>query len=103
MYADSVTNSMERAITETERRRAIQLAYNKENGIVPQTIKKDIRAVLEITSKEKVEKKTEKKLSKKERIELIAKLKTEMKEAAKLLEFEHAAYLRDKIKELEEQ
>lgn len=103
MYADSVTNSMERAITETERRRALQIAYNKEHGIVPQTIKKDIRKVLEITSKEKVEKKTGKKLSKKERLELIAKLKTEMKEAAKLLEFEHAAYLRDKIKELEEQ
>ncbi len=103
MYADSVTNSMERAITETERRRALQIAYNKEHGIIPQTIKKDIRKVLEITSKEKVEKKTGKKLSKKERLELIAKLKTEMKEAAKLLEFEHAAYLRDKIKELEEQ
>ena len=53
MYADSVTNSMEKAITETERRRAIQIAYNQEHGIVPQTIKKDIRKVLEITSKEK--------------------------------------------------
>ncbi len=103
MYADSVTKSMEKAITETERRRALQIAYNEEHGIVPQTIKKDIRKVLEITSKEKVEKKTSKKLSKKERLEFIAKLKTEMKEAAKLLEFEHAAYLRDKIKELEEQ
>ncbi len=102
MYADSVTKSMERAITETERRRALQLKYNEEHGIVPQTIKKDIRKVLEITSKEKVEKSTGKKLSKKERTELIAKLKAEMKEAAKLLEFEHAAYLRDKIKELEE-
>ena len=102
MYADSVTNSMEKAITETERRRAIQIAYNQEHGIVPQTIKKDIRKVLEITSKEKIEKKTDRKLSKKEKTELISKLKTEMKEAAKLLEFEHAAYLRDKIKELEE-
>ena len=101
MYADSVTNSMEKAITETERRRAIQIAYNQEHGIVPQTIKKDIRKVLEITSKEKIEKKTDRKLSKKEKTELISKLKTEMKEAAKLLEFEHAAYLRDKIKELE--
>ena len=98
MYADSVTNSMEKAITETERRRAIQIAYNQEHGIVPQTIKKDIRKVLEITSKEKIEKKTDRKLSKKEKTELISKLKTEMKEAAKLLEFEHAAYLRDKIK-----
>ena len=102
MYADSVTNSMEKAITETERRRAIQIAYKQEHGIVPQTIKKDIRKVLEITSKEKIEKKTDRKLSKKEKTELISKLKTEMKEAAKLLEFEHAAYLRDKIKELEE-
>lgn len=102
MYADSVTRSMETAITETQRRRDIQTAYNKEHGIIPKTIKKDIRAVLEITSKEKVESKTGKKLSKKEKTELIAKLKTEMKEAAKLLEFEHAAYLRDKIKELEE-
>lgn len=102
MYADAVTNSMEKAITETERRRAIQIAYNQEHGIVPQTIKKDIRKVLEITSKEKIEKKTDRKLSKKEKTELISKLKTEMKEAAKLLEFEHAAYLRDKIKELEE-
>ena len=102
MYADSVTNSMEKAITETERRRAIQIAYNQERGIVPQTIKKDIRKVLEITPKEKIEKKTDRKLSKKEKTELISKLKTEMKEAAKLLEFEHAAYLRDKIKELEE-
>ena len=102
MYADSVTNSMEKAITETERRRAIQIAYNQEHGIVPHTIKKDIRKVLEITSKEKIEKKTDRKLSKKEKTELISKLKTEMKEAAKLLEFEHAAYLRDKIKELEE-
>ena len=102
MYADSVTNSMEKAITETERRRAIQIAYNQEHGIVPQTIKKDIRKVLEITSKEKIEKKTDRKLSKKEKTELISKLKTEMKEAAKLLEFEHAAYLRDKMKELEE-
>ena len=101
MYADSVTKSMERAITETERRRSIQMAYNKEHGITPKTIKKDIRKVLEISSKETVEKKAGKKLSKKEKLELIAKLKTEMKEAAKLLEFEHAAYLRDKIKELE--
>lgn len=102
MYADSITKSMEKAITETERRRALQIAYNDKHGIIPKTIKKDIRKVLEITSKEKVEKKTVKKLSKKEKAELIAELKTEMKAAAKLLEFEHAAYLRDKIKELEE-
>ncbi len=101
MYADSVTNSMEKAIVETERRRSIQIAYNKEHGIVPKTIKKDIRKVLEISSKETVEKKTVKKLTKAQKAELIAKLTAEMKEAAKMLEFEHAAYLRDKIKELE--
>ncbi len=101
MYADSVTKSMERAIEETERRRTIQMAYNKEHGIIPKTIKKDIRKVLEISSKETVEKKTGKKLTKAQKAELIAKLTVEMKEAAKMLEFEHAAYLRDKIKELE--
>ena len=101
MYADFVTGSMERAITETERRRSLQLAYNEEHGIVPKTIIKGIRDVLEITSKEKVEKKSkQKKLSAKEKEQLIAKLTEEMKNAAKLLEFEHAAYLRDKIREL---
>lgn len=57
MYADSVTGSMERAITETERRRSIQMAYNEAHGIIPQTIHKEIREVLEITSKEEVEQK----------------------------------------------
>lgn len=102
MYADSVTGSMERAIMETNRRREIQMNYNKQHGIVPKTIIKGVRDVLEITSKEKVKQKTEnKKLSAKEKQELIAKLTAEMKNAAKMLEFEHAAYLRDKIKELE--
>lgn len=101
MYADSVTGSMERAITETERRRSIQTAFNKEHGIVPKTIIKEVREVLEITSKKKIEEKSsKKKLSAKERGELIEKLTIEMKNAAKMLEFEHAAYLRDKIKEL---
>lgn len=101
MYADSVTGSMERAITETERRRAIQIKYNRKHGIVPKTIIKDVRDVLEITSKEKVEAKTKTKhMSKKEKEELIDKLTAEMKNAAKMLEFEHAAYLRDKIREL---
>lgn len=104
MYADSVTGSMERAITETNRRRELQLAYNKEHGIVPKTIIKDIRDVIEISSKAEVDdKSTKKKMSKKEKDELIAKLTTQMKEAAKLLEFEHAAYLRDKINELKGQ
>lgn len=101
MYADSVTGSMERAITETERRRSIQMAYNEAHGIIPQTIHKEIREVLEITSKEEVEQKTTKKLSKKEKTAMIEQLTKEMKEAAKMLEFEHAAFLRDKIRALE--
>lgn len=101
MYADSVTGSMERAITETERRRALQMAYNEEYGIIPKTIIKDIRDVIEISSKEKVESKTKsRKMSIKEKEELIVKLTEEMKTAAKMLEFEHAAYLRDKIRSL---
>lgn len=100
MYADEVTGSMERAIVETERRRALQIAYNEEHGITPETIIKEVRDVLEITSKKKIETSGNKKLSAKERTELIEKLTTEMKNAAKMLEFEHAAYLRDRIKEL---
>lgn len=104
MYADTVTGSMERAIAETNRRRELQLKYNEEHGIVPKTIIKDIRDVIEISTKEEVKGKTEqKRLTKKERDDLIAKLTIQMKEAAKLLEFEHAAYLRDKINELKEQ
>lgn len=104
MYADSVTGSMERAITETERRRSLQTAFNEEHGIVPKTIIKDVRDVLEITTKNKVEEKTKKKkMTASQRQQLIDKLTVEMKNAAKLLEFEHAAYLRDKIKELQSQ
>ncbi len=104
MYADEVTDSMERAITETERRRSLQIAFNKEHGIVPKTVIKDIRDVLEITSKSKVDAKTKKKkMSAAERQQLIDRLTVEMKNAAKMLEFEHAAYLRDKISELREQ
>ncbi|MBQ4487616.1 MAG: excinuclease ABC subunit UvrB [Oscillospiraceae bacterium] len=103
MYADEVTGSMERAIAETNRRREIQLKYNEEHGIVPKTIVKDIRDVIEITSKETVKKNSEgKKLSRKEKDEMIKTLTAQMKEAAKLLEFEHAAFLRDKIRELSE-
>lgn len=102
MYANCVTPSMEKAITETLRRRTLQQKYNEEHGITPQTIKKSVRDVLEITSKEKVDGRSKKRLSKKEREALIQKLTAEMKEAAKLLEFEHAAYLRDKINELKE-
>ena len=100
MYADEVTGSMERAIIETERRRALQIAYNQEHGIIPETIIKDVRDVLEITSKKKLEKSGNKKLTAKERNELIEKLTEEMKISAKMLEFEHAIYLRDKINEL---
>ena len=101
MYAD--TGSMERAISETLRRREIQMKYNEKHGIKPQSIKKEVRDIIEISS-HNVDKDGNpvKKLSRQERMELIGKLKTEMKAAAKLLEFEHAAYLRDKIKELEE-
>ena len=101
MYADSVTGSMERAIRETERRRALQMAYNEEHGIIPQTIIKDVHEVIEISKKEDVEAKTaKKKLSNKERLELIESLTAQMKEAAKMLEFEHAAFLRDEIRKL---
>ncbi|HBI85616.1 MAG TPA: excinuclease ABC subunit B [Ruminococcus sp.] len=101
MYADEITGSMERAITETERRRSLQIAFNEAHGIVPKTIIKDVREVLEISTKEKTEKKLHKQMSRQEREALIAELTAQMKEAARLLEFEHAAYLRDKIKELQ--
>ncbi len=104
MYADQVTPSMERAIEETARRRAIQQQYNKEHGITPQTIIKDVRDVLEISSKQGVDKTLKgKKLTKNEKEKMIADLTRQMKEASKLLEFEYAALLRDKIKELQEQ
>ena len=105
MYADQVTDSMERAITETIRRRGIQQQYNEEHGIVPTTIQKEVREILEISTGRNVEERTKrgKKLTQREREELIAKLTVEMKNAAKILEFEHAAYLRDKIKKLKEE
>ena len=99
MYADSVTPSMERAITETNRRREKQMRYNEEHGIVPKTIVKDVRDVIEISSKSGDDKALSK-LSKKEREAMIIRLNAEMKAAAKILEFEHAAYLRDKIEKL---
>ena len=96
MYADSVTPSMERAITETERRRAIQSAYNESHGITPETIIKDVRDIIEIGAKAPNEK-SYKKMSKPEREAEIKRLTNEMKQAAKMLEFELAATLRDKI------
>lgn len=98
MYADSVTPSMERAIFETERRRAIQQKYNEEHGIVPQTIKKDVHDIIEIGVKD--DKSKEKNMSKAEKEVLIKKLTAEMHQAAKILEFEQAAYLRDRIEQL---
>ena len=101
MYADEVTGSMERAITETYRRREKQMKYNEEHGIVPETVKKDVREILEISSKDNIQERVAKKrLSEREKNELIDRLTKEMKAAAKLLEFEHAAYLRDKIQKL---
>ena len=101
MYADEVTDSMQRAIRETYRRREIQQRYNAEHGITPRTIQKEIREVLEISLPEK-EGKSARKMSRKETEAAIAKLSAEMREAARLLEFEHAAYLRDKIAKLRE-
>ncbi len=98
MYADSVTRSMENAIRETERRRAIQNDYNIKNGIVPKTIIKDVRDVIEIGSK--VKDLPVKNLSKAQREAEIKRLTAEMRQAAKILEFEYAAKLRDKINEL---
>ena len=101
MYADSVTDSMEKALIETERRRAIQQRYNEEHHITPQTIVKKVSDIIEISTHKQDEKKSGKKLTRAEREKLIEQLTKEMKAAAKLLEFEHAAYLRDKIKALQ--
>ena len=100
MYADVVTDSMERAITETERRRAIQMAYNEEHGIVPKTIVKAIADSIEISDKAENAKRNTRRMGKMEREAAIERLTREMKEAAKLLEFEHAAFLRDQIDRL---
>ena len=106
MYADEVTESMKAAIDETKRRREIQMKYNQERGIVPQTIKKEIRAA--ISYGDKVSKKSKKKtedfdfndLSQKDQQEMISGLEEQMREAAKKLDFEEAARLRDTVLEL---
>ena len=100
MYADEVTPSMERAITETERRRAIQQAYNQAHGIVPKTIHKEIRGAIEISDKEATNNLKRRRMGRLERQAEIDRLTREMKEAAKILEFEHAAFLRDQIERL---
>ena len=101
MYADTVTRSMRAAIDETERRRNIQKKYNEENGITPTSIKKEIRELISIGKTDEGSKKTKgKKQTKEEKEKLIEQLTAEMLSASKHLEFERAAYLRDKIKEL---
>ena len=100
MYGDTVTNSMERAIRETLRRREKQQKYNEEHGIIPKTVKKDVREILEISSSKN--EKSHKRMSRAEKEQMIKQLTVEMKAAAKILEFEHAAYLRDRINKLRE-
>mgnify|MGYP000457731690 CR=1 FL=1 len=102
LYADTVTPSMRRAMDETERRRQIQDDYNKAHGIIPQTIRKDVREIIEISKKdeESARRGGKRKLSERERDEEIRKLEKQMQEASRMLEFEYAAILRDRIIEL---
>ncbi len=103
MYADKITPSMDYAIKETSRRRKIQNEYNEKHGITPKTIIKDVRDIIEISESKKKKIDSEKefrRLPREERLRIIKDMTTEMKEAAKILEFEHAAYLRDKIEKL---
>ncbi|WP_054025377.1 excinuclease ABC subunit UvrB [Bacillus sp. FJAT-28004] len=105
MYGDKITDSMDRAIKETERRRTIQLAYNEKHGVTPQTIKKKVHAVIEATkvAEQKADYLTGAgvdKMTKKDRLALVQRLEAEMKDAAKNLQFERAAELRDALLEL---
>ena len=111
MYADTVTQSMQETITETERRRNIQIAYNREHGIVPKTVIKGVRDIIEIGTGEDNRKGKKgkgrghdgaRRLNATEREKLIAEMTKEMKSAAAKLEFEQAAYLRDRIKRIRE-
>ncbi len=104
LYADTVTPSMKRAMDETERRRKKQHAYNEAHGIVPRTIRKGVREMVEIShTAEEASKKSKKKLTDAERQETIRRLEKEMQAASKMLEFEYAALLRDQIIELRKQ
>ena len=104
MYADKITDSMQRAMDETARRREIQMAYNEEHGIIPQTIKKEIRDLIAITKSSGTDVAEEtadySSMNKKERQEAIKKLQKQMQEAAELLDFELAAEIRDMVLEL---
>jgi len=103
MYADTMTQSMQRAIDETARRRKIQMAYNEEHGIVPQTIKKEIRDLIAVTkavAKEEDKEVDINSLNKQERKELVKKLEKQMQEAVEVLDFELAAQIRDMMLEV---
>ena len=101
IYADTITDSMRRAMEETERRRTLQHAFNEAHGIVPRTIRKSVREMVEIgRTAEEASALSKKKLSRAEKLETIARLEKEMKAASKMLEFEYAALLRDQIIEL---
>jgi len=101
LYADTITRSMRSAMDETARRRKIQDAFNQEHGIVPKTVIKSVREILEMSKAEEAsQKKAGRKLTKREVEEEIAKIEKQMKEAAKMLEFEYAAILRDRLIEL---
>ena len=101
MYADKITAAMKAAIDETNRRRSIQDAYNKAHGIVPKTIKKDVRELIEITQAQgDTLRKDGVKMTKVEKEREIARLEKEMRAAVKMMEYEYAAVLRDRIIEL---
>ena len=99
MYADEITRSMSNAIGETERRRRIQSEYNEANGIIPRTVIKGVHDVIDL-GKRSEEKEKRRKLTKEDKEKLIEQYTAEMREASRKLEFEKAAFLRDKIKEL---
>ena len=100
LYADKVTGSMQRAMDETARRREIQEKYNEEHDIIPMTVRKDVRDVIRATEIVEKEAMYDKKMSRKDKQKLMQKLEKEMKEAAKALDFETAATLRDAMLEL---